>query len=91
MLLGVYSSSTSSPSSYLIRLIPVVNINEYYIKIFLESPMYWKQLKSKSMGTGQPNVNGEALKSLLIPIPPIEEQKRIVEKLENVFQFIKTL
>ena len=83
--------SLSVFASYLIRLIPVVNINEYYIKIFLESPMYWKQLKSKSMGTGQPNVNGEALKSLLIPIPPIEEQKRIVEKLENVFHFIKTL
>jgi len=83
--------SLSVFASYLIRLIPVVNINEHYIKIFLESPMYWKQLKSKSMGTGQPNVNGEALKSLLIPIPPIQEQKRIVEKLENILQFIKSL
>ena len=60
-------NSSSVFASYLIRLIPVFSINEDYIKLFLESPLYWKQLKEKSMGTGQPNVNGEALKSLLIP------------------------
>ena len=67
-------------ASYLIRLIPSTNVNEKYLKAFLESPLYWIQLRNKSMGTGQPNVNGESLKSLLLPLPPLNEQKRIVEK-----------
>ena len=67
-------------ASYLIRLIPSTNINENYLKAFLESPLYWIQLRNKSMGTGQPNVNGDSLKSLLLPLPPLDEQKRIVEK-----------
>ncbi len=78
-------------ASYLIRLIPIVNVSEDYIKLFLESSMYWKQLKAKSMGTGQPNVNGEALKSLLIPLPPYNEQIRISNKVENALLIINEL
>ena len=75
-------------ASYLIRLVPVANISENYIKLFLESPLYWKQLKAKSMGTGQPNVNGEALKSLLMPIPALNEQKQIVDKFASLIEII---
>ena len=84
-------NSSSVFASYLIRLIPVFSINEDYIKLFLESPLYWKQLKEKSMGTGQPNVNGEALKSLLIPIPPITEQSKIVRKITAEMCIINSL
>ena len=84
-------NSSSVFASYLIRLIPVFSINEDYIKLFLESPLYWKQLKEKSMGTGQPNVNGEALKSLLIPIPPITEQSKIVRKITAEICIINSL
>lgn len=67
-------------ASYLIRMIPLEISNEKYIKLFLETPMYWKQLIDKSQGTGQPNVNAVSLSELVIPIPPLEEQNRIVEK-----------
>jgi Type I site-specific restriction-modification system, R (restriction) subunit and related helicases len=69
-------------ASYLIRVIPVENINEQYIKLFLESPFYWFQLTALSMGTGQPNVNGKSLSSLLIPLPPFKEQERVLKKTE---------
>jgi type I restriction enzyme S subunit len=49
-------------ASYLIRAIPLECVNEEYVKAFLETPLYWEQLKSYSMGTGQPNVNGQSLK-----------------------------
>jgi type I restriction enzyme S subunit len=39
----------------------------------------------------QGNIGTNNVQNLLVSIPPIEEQKRIVEKLENVFQFIETL
>ena len=76
-------------ASYLIRMIPIENINENFIKRFMESPFYWKQLKSSSMGTGQPNVNGTALKNLVVPLPPLKEQKRIVARIEELLVYIE--
>lgn len=70
-------------ASYLIRAIPSNYINEKYLKKFMESPSYWKQLIDFSNGTGQPNVNAASLGKLIVPLPPIEEQERIVEKLEQ--------
>ena len=75
-------------ASYLIRVIPLANIDEEYLKVFMESPLYWGQLKSYSMGTGQPNVNGQSLKSLLLPLPPLAEQHRIVAKIEELLPHI---
>ncbi len=77
-------------ASYLIRVVPNRETFTKYVKLFIESPFYWEQLYEKSMGTGQPNVNGTSLKSLKIPLPPIEEQKRIVAKgtPQNNFYFL---
>ena len=81
-------NETAVFASYLIRAIPVPHINEEYLKIFMESPFYWKQLKDFSSGTGQPNVNGNSLKNLLLPLPPLEEQERIVQ---FYFEFLPTV
>lgn len=43
------------------------------------------------MGTGQPNVNSVSLGCLFIPLPPLSEQKRIVQKIEEVFSHIESL
>ena len=78
-------------ASYLIRAIPLQSINEEYLKLFMESPLYWEQLKAFSMGTGQPNVNGQSLSKLKLPLPPLEEQKRIVEKIQTLMPIIEIL
>lgn len=78
-------------ASYLIRAIPSINLNPNYMKYFMESPLYWEQLYRHSMGTGQPNVNGTALKSLYYPLPPLEEQKRIVEKVDTLMAYCDEL
>ena len=62
-----------------------------HIKFFLESPYYWNQLKDNSRGTGQPNVNAKALGNLRLPLPPLEEQRRIVEKLNVLFKDLDRL
>ncbi|MEK6896176.1 MAG: restriction endonuclease subunit S [Nanoarchaeota archaeon] len=71
-------------ASYLIRAIPNKTINPAYVKLFLGSSLYWQQLFEESMGTGQPNVNGVALSNLKVPLPPLAEQKRIVEKVDTL-------
>jgi type I restriction enzyme, S subunit len=71
-------------ASYLIRVIPSKYINVNYLKFFIESPLYWKQLYEKCSGTGQPNVNGTALSTLLLTLPPINEQRRIVARIDQL-------
>ena len=71
-------------ASYLIRITPPRSMVARYLKTFLESPLYWMQLREMSAGTGQPNVNGQALGRLEIPLPPLAEQKRIVAKVDEL-------
>lgn len=71
-------------ASYLIRAIPVKMINPEYEKLFIETPLYWQQLKENSQGTGQPNVNATSLKGLLVPLPPFPEQKAIVDTIKGL-------
>ena len=71
-------------ASYIIRVIPNSHLFPNYLKIFLESALYWKQLYEKSMGTGQPNVNGTSLRELIVPLPPFAEQHHIVSKVDQL-------
>jgi type I restriction enzyme, S subunit len=78
-------------ASYLIRIGSIPKISPEYKKIFFSSPLYWQQLISSSMGTGQPNVNGTALKKLLFPLPPLGEQHRIVAKVNQLINICDDL
>ena len=71
-------------ASYLIRVVPSDHINVNCLKLFIESPLYWRQLYAKCSGTGQPNVNGTSLSTLLLPSPPLNEQSRIVAKIDRL-------
>lgn len=71
-------------ASYLIRVTPPRSMVARYLKTFLESPLYWTQLRQMSAGTGQPNVNGQALGRLALPLPPLAEQRRIVAKVDEL-------
>lgn len=69
-------------ASYLIRVAIPEEASNSYLKLALESPLYWSQLIDKAKGTGQPNVNATALSELRLPIPPLAEQHRIVAKVD---------
>ena len=78
-------------ASYLIRINASGSINERYLNHFLNSHFYWEQIMERSVGTGQPNVNGTILGELKIPIPPYVEQQRIVNEVESQFKLICTI
>ncbi|WP_435248842.1 restriction endonuclease subunit S [Vibrio sp. nBUS_14] len=71
-------------ASYLIRVKRIKAVYAPFIKVFLGSQLYWKQLIENSAGTGQPNVNATALKQLLFIMPPFEQQHRIVAKVDEL-------
>ena len=58
------------------------------MKSFMESQLYWEQLKNGTIATAQPNCNGKTLAKMLLPIPPTKEQDRIVEKLTQLSSFL---
>lgn len=78
-------------ASYLIRVIPSSQIDADFLKLFIESPLYWKQLYDAAWGAGQPNVNGTSLSKLFLALPPIKEQKEIVKKVEKLFSMCDEL
>lgn len=40
-------------------------------------------------GTAQPNIPGKELLNMVIPFPPLTEQKQIVAKIEFLFAYLK--
>lgn len=80
-------------ASYLIRVRFRDSTQAYsrYIGYFLNSPTYWTAISSSAQGTAQPNVNAKQLANLLVPVPPLEEQCRIVAKLDEVFAGVEKL
>ena len=69
-------------AGYLIRSNYNKKLCPQYLKYFMESPLYWSQLRNGTTQTAQPNCNGKTLSKMMIPIPPIEEQQRIVKQLD---------
>ena len=66
-------------------------INSYYLRIVLLSPYCQFIFKTQSSGTAQKGFYIRQVNNLLIPLPPLAEQKRIVEKLDNVLANIEKL
>ena len=75
-------------AGYLIRTRYSSLLNPHYMKSFMESQLYWEQLKNGTIATAQPNCNGKTLAKMLLPIPPTKEQDRIVKKLTQLSSFL---
>ena len=75
-------------AGYLIRTRYSSLLNPRYMKLFMESQLYWEQLKNGTIATAQPNCNGKTLAKMLLPIPPTKEQDRIVGKLTQLSSFL---
>ena len=77
-------------AGYLIRTVfDHKNLNPKYLKYFMESELYWNQLKNGTIATAQPNCNGQTLSKMKLPIPPLEEQNRIILKLQKLEPLIQ--
>lgn len=78
-------------AGYLIRSNYSKRLYPQFLKYFMESPLYWQQLQNGTTKTAQPNCNGKTLSKMLVPLPPIEEQQRIVKRLDALLPLCDTL
>lgn len=60
----------------------------YYI---LSSNMLKQQIIDKAAGGVVQNIRSDSLKELIVPLPPLREQKRIVEKIEELLPYCERL
>jgi type I restriction enzyme S subunit len=84
---GIYlgDDNVRTFASYLIRLRPSLRqTNPHFLNIAMNTPEFRETqiIPLIKKQTGQANVNGTALKNMLIPLPPLVEQHRIVAKVD---------
>ena len=76
---------------YIIRLFLKDIENRYLLNIFKTENFIKKGVDTYTGTAGQQRVKREFIESYLIPLPPLEEQKRIVEKVENLMEICNLL
>ena len=58
-------------------------LDRVFLKWFIKSPLYIRQIEKASTGTAIKNYGPSHLKQMIIPLPPLEEQRRIAAILDK--------
>lgn len=76
-------------ASFLIRInVDKTKMLPKYYWVFAQSDVYWRQASNLMTGGGQPQFNGNALKQIQIPLPPLSVQEEIVAEIEGYQKII---
>ncbi|UTC66463.1 MULTISPECIES: restriction endonuclease subunit S [unclassified Treponema] len=62
-----------------------------YINLIFQSEYYTNYIQNNIKGTNINNIKAEHLQRMVLPLPPLSEQQRIVAKIETIFAHIDLL
>ncbi|WP_276881442.1 restriction endonuclease subunit S [Anaerococcus tetradius] len=89
----IYPFEKGAIASSLVILRNYKKIKLEFVLNYLNSYLFYSETKKYDNGTAQPNLSAQNAKKILLPLPPLAEQERIVESLEEILllceQFIK--
>ncbi len=79
-------------AGFLIRITtnPII-LNSTYFFYFTQTTQYWNWIKTNSMRTGQPGVNGKEYRDMTLSIPEVKEQEMIAGCLNDMDAEIEQL
>ena len=60
-----------------------------YCQAVLSSPYAWELYRAANIGTGVKHINVSMIKTLLVPVPPLAEQRRIVERVNELMPLVE--
>ena len=63
----------------------------WFLVYALRSDLFYKAIRSQMKGTGITRVTLKQIEPMIIPLPPLAEQKRIVQKLEEILPLCEKL
>ena len=76
-------------ASYLIRIRVKQEVDPLFLSQFFQSTDYWQQVDAQKNANLKKGVSGSILKKLLVPVPPLPEQRKIAQVLGTVQRAIE--
>jgi type I restriction enzyme S subunit len=69
---------------------PIIFDSQYLYNIF-NAPFFKEQILKKATGTATPIINRGKWEEIVVPVPPLKEQARIVSKINEMFKLCDSL
>ena len=76
---------------YILRNNKTLSFNKYIFWFIKTQEFINNGIKAFTGAVGQQRISRDFIENTLIPLPPIAEQHRIVEKIESYFSFLDTI
>ena len=87
-----FDSGAIASSLVIVRRVGGDNaIENDYLSLLFGAPLTFAQIAAFDNGTAQPNLSAENFSSFLYPVPPLAEQRRIVERVDTLLAFVTSL
>jgi type I restriction enzyme S subunit len=67
------------------------NVDSHYLSLALRSPCLQRQIERSSKQSAQANLFIEPIRRLIVPLPPLAEQRRIVARVDQLMALVDEL
>ena len=84
-----FDKGAIASSLVVVRLISSEVLHETYLELLFDSPLTFIGIRRFNNGTAQPNLAARDFGSFLYALPPLTEQRRIVERVEELMPLVE--